>query len=587
MTNKNDNYKVKDIETADLGAIEMEIVGTDEDGEETVRIKGFSPAPTSLLQAIERIDRVVVEERLDKDALKAATPEIEYLAKRIGVSALQAVLFSVLVNHGSNMSISNLADHLSISNAQALSLLKEMKELERLHLLEIDDSFSGITFSIPSRVLIQLSRNKDFKHERTTGLDSGEFLTYVHNIFTKVYDNDIDREQLIEEIQNLLGDNKKCNFVKALKKLRVNESYGLVMLMLSSALYVDDRELMGINLLRPCAQNTAQYKAWKRDLRAGTHDLMKKDLIEFGCEDGIANTRTIMLTKKARELLLSDVEITANDEQQPVSGIIQSSTIKPKELYYSSEVTKLVNDLTKFFDQENYKNILERMEKSNFRRAFTCLFYGGPGTGKTETVNQLALHSGRDIMLVDVPSLKDKWVGESEKNVKAVFDRYRDLVRKSKVAPILLFNEADSIFGKRLTEVNHSVDQMLNTMQNIILQEMENLDGILIATTNLTENLDSAFERRFLYKIKFESPDVEAREHIWHAMIPELTHEEVGRLASSYEFSGGQIENVARKFSINNILYGNHEDSRMESIFSFCDNELIQDSNSQMRRVGF
>ena len=380
MTNKNDNYKVKDIETADLGAIEMEIVGTDEDGEETVRIKGFSPAPTSLLQAIERIDRVVVEERLDKDALKAATPEIEYLAKRIGVSALQAVLFSVLVNHGSNMSISNLADHLSISNAQALSLLKEMKELERLHLLEIDDSFSGITFSIPSRVLIQLSRNKDFKHERTTGLDSGEFLTYVHNIFTKVYDNDIDREQLIEEIQNLLGDNKKCNFVKALKKLRVNESYGLVMLMLSSALYVDDRELMGINLLRPCAQNTAQYKAWKRDLRAGTKKKKKKDLIEFGCEDGIANTRTIMLTKKARELLLSDVEITANDEQQPVSGIIQSSTIKPKELYYSSEVTKLVNDLTKFFDQENYKNILERMEKSNFRRAFTCLFYGGPGT---------------------------------------------------------------------------------------------------------------------------------------------------------------------------------------------------------------
>ena len=587
MTNKNDNYKVKDIETVEKNVNNLGVItGGIKDVQKAV-FKGFSPAPTSLLQAIERIDWLAEDSELDKKELKRVAPEIEYLAKRIGISELQAVLLSVVVNHGRDISISDLSSKLSISTAQALSLLCEFKELERLHLLEIDDSFRGITFSIPSRVLIQLSRNKDFKHERTTGLDSGEFLTYVHNIFTKVYDNDIDREQLIEEIQNLLGDNKKCNFVKALKKLRVNESYGLVMLMLSSALYVDDRELMGINLLRPCAQNIAQYKAWKRELRAGTHDLMKKGLIEFGCEDGIANTKTIMLTKKARELLLSDVEITANDELQPVGGVIQSSTIKPKELYYSSEVTKLVNDLTKFFDQENYKNILERMEKSNFRRAFTCLFYGGPGTGKTETVNQLARLSGRDIMLVDVPSLKDKWVGESEKNVKAVFDKYRDLVRKSKVAPILLFNEADSIFGKRLTEVNHSVDQMLNTMQNIILQEMENLDGILIATTNLTENLDSAFERRFLYKIKFESPDVEAREHIWHAMIPELTHEEVGRLASSYEFSGGQIENVARKFSINNILYGNHEDSRMESIFSFCDNELIQDSNSQMRRVGF
>ena len=170
--------------------------------------------------------------------------------------------------------------------------------------------------------------------------------------------------------------------------------------------------------------------------------------------------------------------------------------------------------------------------------------------------------------------------------MKAVFDKYREIVKKSKVAPILLFNEADSIFGRRLTNVSHSADQMLNTMQNIILQEMESLEGILIATTNLTENLDEAFERRFLYKIRFERPDAEVREHIWHNMLPELTNEEVEKLASSYEFSGGQIENVARKFSINKILYG-EEGDRMEALCGFCDNELIQDSNSRMRRVGF
>jgi len=123
-------------------------------------------------------------------------------------------------------------------------------------------------------------------------------------------------------------------------------------------------------------------------------------------------------------------------------------------------------------------------------------------------------------------------------------------------------------------------------MQNIILQEMETLEGILIATTNLTENLDAAFERRFLYKIKFESPDVDARKHIWHTMIPELTNEEVEKVANSYEFSGGQIENVARKYAINNILYGEAQDS-LDSLFDFCDNEMIQDSNAQMRRVGF
>ena len=575
------NNKLEDIEIVQKGLIDMEVIEEEERG----RIKGFSPYPTSLLQAIERIDMVAEDSGLEKEELEGAAPEIDYLAERVGINAIQAILFSVVVNRGEDVSISSLSDRLSISTAQALSLLTEFKKLDRLHLIKIEDNYRGISFSVPTKVLIQLSRNKDFKHEPITDLDTGELLSHSHKIFCKAFDNEIDREEFGEEIQNLFNDNKKCSLVKALKKLKLAEPYELVLLELCDALYIEEREAIGTHLLWTCALDTTQFKMWKRELRAGTHDLMREGLIEFGSENGIVNTNKIGLTKKARTLLLKDVEFANSSE--PLSGVIHSSKIKPKELFYDSEVAKQVEELTKFFDQENYKSILERMEKSNFRSAFTCLFYGSPGTGKTETVNQLARLTGRDIMLVDVPNLKDKWVGESEKNVKAVFDKYRDLVKRSKVAPILLFNEADSIFGKRLTQVQHSVDQMLNTMQNIILQEMETLEGILIATTNLTENLDAAFERRFLYKIKFERPGVEARGHIWHTMIPELTNEEVEKLASRYEFSGGQIENVARKFSINNILYGDNEGSRMESIFGFCDKELIQDSNAQVRRVGF
>ncbi len=565
--------------------IDMEVKNADKEGEEKARIVGFSPAPTSLLQAIERIDMVAEDSGLEKEELKGAAPEIEYLANRMGISIIQAILLAVVVNRGEDVSISNLSRRLSISTAHALSLLTEFKKLERLHLIKIEDNFRGISFSIPTRVLIQLSRNKDFEHEPTAGLDSSDFLSCCHKLFCKAYDHDIDREELGEEIQDLIEDNKNCSLVKELKKLKLAEPYELVLLTLCDALFSEESDTIRTHLLWTCSLNSTHFNRWKREFRAGTHDLMKKGLIEHGCENGIVNTQTVGLTKKARKKLLKDIDIISSNE--PISGVIQSLKIKPKKLYYDSEVAKQVDELTKFFDQENYKNILERMEKSNFRSAFTCLFYGSPGTGKTETVNQLARLTGRDIMLVDVPNLKDKYVGESEKNVKAVFDRYRDLVKKSKVAPILLFNEADSIFGKRLTKVQHSVDQMLNTMQNIILQEMETLEGILIATTNLSENLDAAFERRFLYKIKFDRPGAEAREHIWHTMLPELTIEEVKKLANSYEFSGGQIENVARKFSINNILYGEKENNRMQSLFDFCDNELIQDSNVKMRRVGF
>ncbi|MBQ1722480.1 MAG: AAA family ATPase, partial [Muribaculaceae bacterium] len=87
------------------------------------------------------------------------------------------------------------------------------------------------------------------------------------------------------------------------------------------------------------------------------------------------------------------------------------------------------------------------------------MFYGGPGTGKTETAYQLARATQRDILMVNVPEIKDKWVGESEKNVKSIFDQYRALAQKSKLTPILLFNEADSLFSKRLNNVERSVDQ--------------------------------------------------------------------------------------------------------------------------------
>ena len=108
-------------------------------------------------------------------------------------------------------------------------------------------------------------------------------------------------------------------------------------------------------------------------------------------------------------------------------------------------------------------------------------------------------------MQVNISEIKSMWVGESEKNIKQVFDNYRAMVNDSQTTPILLFNEADAIIGKRQEGTLRSVDKMENSIQNIILQEMEMLDGILIATTNLAQNMDKAFERRFLYKIKLIS----------------------------------------------------------------------------------
>lgn len=125
---------------------------------------------------------------------------------------------------------------------------------------------------------------------------------------------------------------------------------------------------------------------------------------------------------------------------------------------------------------------------------------------------------------------------------------------------------------------------MNNAIQNLILQEMEVLDGILIATTNLTENFDEAFERRFLYKILFRAPEAGVKAKIWKSMVDDLSEDEATRLASDYGFTGGQIENISRKLDVDYILSG--EDPDFERIVSLCQAESIQNVQSG-RRIGF
>ena len=139
----------------------------------------------------------------------------------------------------------------------------------------------------------------------------------------------------------------------------------------------------------------------------------------------------------------------------------------------------------------------------------------------------------------------------------------------------------------RKNGAENAVDKMENTIQNIILQEMEDLNGILIATTNLATNLDSAFERRFLYKIEFEKPDARVRSRIWQSMVYGLSESDANVLAQAYELSGGQIENIARKDTINRVLYGDSSDTdRLSALMDYCKAETMQ-STAKTQRIGF
>ena len=113
---------------------------------------------------------------------------------------------------------------------------------------------------------------------------------------------------------------------------------------------------------------------------------------------------------------------------------------------------------------------------------------------------------------------------------------------------------------------------------------MENLEGILIATTNLLTNLDPAFERRFIYKVEFKLPEKDSRAKIWKSMLPSLTENDAESLADKFSFSGGNIENIARKSTVEYILSGN--EPALSTLETYCQEEILN-RKKVGNRIGF
>ena len=507
------------------------------------------------------------------------------LATRLNITPLQAVLLSICLRHGPrNVDYDDISRHLDISNIRALEYSDELNALIRARYLKFHDAKDEDSFDVP-RTVIRAFKNNDIPEPpKKTGLNIHELFDRLNDYFEDLDDNAIAPGELYHELKELFNANGHLSFTRELNGLKIDRCNDwMVLVIVCHYLINKDDDRITFGQIEDVFRCKSSFNEAKAALKEGSHYLMQEGLIEHVCEEGIANTSQIHLTAKARQILLSEFHL--HSSETAVAGLTKPESLIEKTLFYTDSNEKHVDELETFLMPERYKEIRERMKATGYRSGFACLFYGSPGTGKTETVYQLARKTCRSILAINVPEIKSKWVGDSEKNIKAVFDRYRLLVQRSEVAPILLFNEADAIFGQRMEGAQNAVDKMENSIQNIILQEMESLDGILIATTNLTQNLDSAFERRFLYKICFDRPDVSVREKIWHTMIPSLSSQECHDLAVSYELSGGQMENVSRKFTINAILHGDETD-RMEVLRSYCGAEKLE-NKTQSKRIGF
>lgn len=478
--------------------------------------------------------------------------------------------------------LKNVASFMDVPAMQIISWNKDVKILIDKGFLEWQRQ--NVFFEPTSELLESLFDNSSFIPPEKRELDETDFL----NQFADRYESRREESMSARAIQRELGmlekRHSKLGMIKRVSTEIEDRNSRFFLYDVTHDLMRQGDSHLNVTIC-DLYDGEDRYKIASQ-MMDETHELFKKGLLEFSKKGNLAEAR-VTLSSKGKKLVLAEkaflFEDTINDK-----NLIKNEDIKSKRLFYSPENQYEIEKLKNALQEDNLNKIQKRLSDDGLPTGVAILLHGAPGTGKTETVYQIAKATGRSIVHVDISEAKSAWFGESEKRIKKIFTSYKNACeinqKKGEKIPILLFNEADALISKRKDDTSGSVAQTENAIQNIILEELENLKGIFIATTNLAGNLDKAFERRFLFKIKFENPSKEAKASIWMNKLSWLDQSTAEKLADQFDFSGGQIDNIVRKAAMNEVISGNKPN--VEELHSMCKLEKL-DPNSSTLRIGF
>lgn len=532
-----------------------------------------------------------VYDALKKSKLKITMTDnysvsLDRLCKFYSLNKIQIwILCMVCERYAANDTSFEMRNFSEILDVSAMSIMNWKKEVEFL----IDKGFfkwdiDGKEFKPADIFMNSLYENTGFEAEPQKQIDDIVFLSHVGYGFSNRRAND----RSVRSVQReMAGYEKKCEDLDVVKRVKAELEE------LEDRIFLYD---IAYDVIR-CSDSSLNitiedlYDGAMRYSVAGrmmdeSDILFKKGLLEFTSKGNLSDA-SITLTSKAKKLVFGDKAFLFEDTLDE-KLLIMSDSIKAKKLFYSKQNQKEIDRLRNALQDETLKKIQKRLEAQGLPSGVAVLLYGAPGTGKTESVLQIARETCRNVVHVDISETKSAWFGESEKRIKKIFTSYRNVCeicrKKGEKIPILLFNEADAIISKRKDSSAGNCAQTENAIQNIILEELENLDGIFIATTNLVVNMDGAFERRFLFKVKFENPSVESKTFIWKDKLSWLDENQAKGFACDYDFSGGQIDNIVRKITMNEVITG--ERPSMSEIHEMCRNERIENEKHGCK-IGF
>jgi hypothetical protein len=355
-----------------------------------------------------------------KQFIEKVHSHVDFVCSKLDISEIQAVLFSDLINlmDGFSISIKDMTDFIGCKTVKLIKHIDEFKVLEEKELISIITSdregFSGkISFEIGTETLDTIQKGMSPISDIGKELSLDDFFTRLAQICENRVQKKVKHQRTIITVQNLLKNNNHLGLVKTLKSYGLSTDDELILLRFCHYFVDLEKEEMDFEHLEALYNNVSDFRTAKQQLKNGTHPLLEKGLIQNVNSDGFGAADVFCLTDKAKDELLSEIEAQFN--KKPMKGLKAASEIAVKKLFYPEKTAGQVEELTKLLREENFTLTQKRLSDEGMRTGFACLFSGGPGTGKTETVYQIARETGRSIMQVDIANTKSMWFGESEK----------------------------------------------------------------------------------------------------------------------------------------------------------------------------
>ena len=548
-----------------------------------------------LLKAIQTVVSSTKGQLLNDDLINELKTETTNIMSFYEISHFQSIVISIYLECGLkdiDVDTEKLIDYFGKNMSCLADINQAIEELSQKKLLFIKrHDYSNRRKSAYNKVIqvhhkaldAMMKGDKDLLGDQKLENFFG-VLGEVRDLICKRTDTTITTEVLGEEVRGILESNKKFVEVEWLLSQDNLNNYDLVLALDLAIEHLEGAEEVDIDkLIKEVFSDIHDRIKYKRTIKENNCQLFKNDIIKFS-DEMFSFLNFVKLSEHAMDVLLGGYQDTIKKEFRPKMGIlIHPEKIDQEQLFYNDSEFEQIETLSNALEEDNYKNLMDRLKDNGMKPGFTVLLYGYPGTGKTSSVKQVAKATGRSIYMVEIQKIQSKWVGESEKNLAKVFEEYKQARRHFDKAPILLFNEADAILGKRMS-VNSSVDKSFNTLQNILLQELEEFEGIFMATTNLADQLDSAFDRRLLYKIDFKKPEEPVRKKILSNVFKNISSKTIDALTEQFSLTGGQIANIKKKLLVKSVLDVNLD---QESYLSTLCNEEFILSKSGRSTIGF